>query len=149
VATASCRRLHSINHPILDNGKCWFAFIDADEYDLDYVVICHRIRELKFPLLPFISKSTGLHLGVVFKEQAEAAKVIPSLKYMAQRLGLKDYEVFPSSPTIEASGNTRAVAMPYGAQWDVLPEQSLLTGHGGNVPADVELRGAALLALSR
>jgi hypothetical protein len=116
--------------PLLDNGTCWFAVIDADEYELDYVTICHRIRELEFPLLPFISKSAGLHLFVVFKEPAEAAQVIPSLKYMAIRLGLKHFEIFPSSPTIEASGNTRAVAMPYGAQWDVLPEQSLLTGHG-------------------
>jgi hypothetical protein len=118
--------------PLLDNGTCWFAVIDADEYELDYITICHRIRDLKFPLLPFVSKSGGLHLFVVFKEPAEAATVILALKYMAQRLGLKDYEVFPSSPTIEASGNTRAVAMPYGAQWDVLPEQSLLTGHGNS-----------------
>jgi hypothetical protein len=116
--------------PRLDNGMCWFAVIDADEYELDYVEICHRIRDLKFPLLPFISKSAGLHVCVVFKEPAEAARVIPSLEYMAIRLGLKHFEIFPSSATVEPGENTRAVAMPYGAQWDVLPEQSLLIGHG-------------------
>jgi hypothetical protein len=116
--------------PLLDDGKCWFAVLDADEYDLDYIEICHRIADNKFPLRPFVSKSCGLHLFVVFKEPVEAARVIPALRYMAQRLGLKDFEIFPSSAEVEAGGNTRAVAMPYGAQWDVLPEQSLLTGHG-------------------
>jgi hypothetical protein len=47
-------------------------------------------------------------------------------------IGLKNFEIFPSSATVEPEKNTRAVAMPYGAQWEVLPEQSLLTGHGNS-----------------
>jgi hypothetical protein len=102
--------------PLLDNGTCWFACIDADEYDLSYVEICERIRDLQFPLFPFVSKSGGLHLVVFFKEPVRAELVISALKYMAVRLGLKNFEVFPSSATVKEGENTRAVAMPYGAQ---------------------------------
>ena len=118
--------------PLLDNGTCWFACIDADEYDLDYIEICHRITREKFPLLPMVSKSAGLHLCIFFKEPANAELVISSLKYMAARLGLKKFEIFPTSAKVDAEQgkNTRAVSMPYGPTWDLLAPQNLLTGHG-------------------
>src|SRR6516225_11404109 len=85
--------------PLLSDGTCWFACIDYDKYELDYIKICHDIAALKFPLLPVVSKSAGLHLFVFFKEPVKAELVIPALHYWAARLGFekKDYEVFPTS----------------------------------------------------
>jgi AAA domain len=124
--------------PRLDNGMCWFACIDADEYNLDYHAICERISDLKFPLLPVVSKSSGLHLFIFFKEPVPAEQVIPALRFMAMRLRLKDYDVFPSSAEVDGGGNTRAVSMPYGAQWNDgngngLPEQHALNFAGNPV----------------
>ena len=45
--------------PLLDNGTCWFACIDADEYEIDYVEICERIDRLKLPLIAVVSKSAA------------------------------------------------------------------------------------------
>jgi hypothetical protein len=115
--------------PLLDDGKCLFACIDIDEYNLDYGAICKRIDNLKLPLIPCVSKSAGLHLFVLFKEPVPAELVIPALRLWATQLGLKGFEVFPTSAG--ADKLTRAVAMPYGPTWDALPEQHFL-GPTGN-----------------
>jgi len=117
--------------PLLSDGTCWFACIDYDKYELDYIKICHDIDRSKFPLLPVISKSGGLHLFVFFKEPVRAELIVPALHYWAARLGFekKDYEVFPTSTGEDKS--TRAISMPYGDRFvDALPEQSALAGHG-------------------
>src|SRR5262249_52609785 len=110
--------------PLLENGTCCFACIDYDKYELDYIKICHDIAASKFPLLPAVSKSCGLHLFVFFKEPVKAELVIPALHYWAARLrlGKRDYEVFPTSAGEDKF--TRAISMPYGNTFDVLPEQS-------------------------
>src|SRR5262245_26663212 len=56
--------------------------------------------------------------------------MIPALHYWAARLRLekRDYEVFPTSAGEDKF--TRAISMPYGNTFDVLPEQSALAGHG-------------------
>jgi hypothetical protein len=69
--------------PLLDNGKCLFACIDCDEYELEYPEICQRIYRLKFPLIACVSKSCGLHLFVFFKELVPAELVIPALRVVA------------------------------------------------------------------
>jgi hypothetical protein len=110
--------------PLLDNGTCWFACIDADEYDINKVDICQRIKNLNLPLLPVVSKSSGLHLFVFFKEPIRAELIIPALRIWTSRLGLKKFEIFPTS-----SGEdhlSRAVSMPYGATWDQFPDQCAL-----------------------
>jgi hypothetical protein len=111
--------------PLLDDGTCWFACIDVDQYDVNHVDICHHIKNLKLPLLPVVSKSQGLHLFVFFKEPVKAELIIPALRIWASRLGLKKFEIFPTSSGEDRL--TRAVSMPYGATWDVLPTQCALS----------------------
>jgi AAA domain len=116
--------------PLLDDGTCALACIDADEYDLDYIEICERINRWKLPFIAVVSKSTGLHIFVFFKEPVPAKLIIPILRYWASRLRLKKFEIFPTNDG--TSGEfSRAIAMPYGATWDVLPEQSA-RNEGGN-----------------
>jgi hypothetical protein len=116
--------------PLLNDGTCYFAGIDVDEYELDYHQICRSIETHKFPLLAFVSKSGGLHLFVFFKEPTPATIIVPCLHYMAKQLGLKKYEIFPSSPTTKPGEYTKAINMPYGNTWDLLPEQHMLSSSG-------------------
>jgi len=116
--------------PLLEDGTCWFACIDYDVYEIEYHKICSRIKDLKFPLLPIVSKSGGLHLFVFFNEPVKAELVIPVLHSMATRLGFMkgEYEVFPTS-----SGEnkfTRGVSMPYGNTFNVMPRQNVLSESG-------------------
>ena len=115
--------------PLLDNGKCLFACIDVDEYDLDYIDICDRIDRQKLPLIPCVSKSTGLHIFVFFKQPVPAELARPALRTWATQLRLTKFEIFPTSTGEDKL--TRAVAMPYGATWNALPEQCALSS-GGN-----------------
>jgi hypothetical protein len=130
--------------PRLDNGMCWFACIDYDRYQIDYQQICQHIRDFNLPLLPLVSKSSGLHLFIFFREPVSADQAIRALHYMAGKLGFAkgEYEIFPTSAN--GSEFCRAVAMPYGAQWDVLPEQCYLTGHGNQ-----QLLGTFIAAAER
>jgi hypothetical protein len=124
--------------PLLDNGTCGFACVDADEYDISYIEICERIDRLKLPFIAVASKSGGLHLFVFFKEPVPAKLIIPILKYWASRLGLKKFEIFPTNDG--SSGNfSRAVAMPYGATWNALAEQNALNGIGNAMLLDAFL----------
>jgi hypothetical protein len=110
--------------PLLEDGTCWFACIDLDQYELDYRKIYDLIQDYKFPLLPVVSKNAGLHLFVFFKEPVSADLVRPVLHHMAIRLGFKKYEVFPTSAGEDKF--TRAISMPYGNTWDQLAHQHAL-----------------------
>ena len=124
--------------PLLDNGTCGFACVDADEYDISYIEISERIDRLKLPFIAVASKSGGLHLFVFFKEPVPAKLIVPVLKYWATRLGLKKFEIFPTNDG--SSGNfSRAVAMPYGATWNALAEQNALNGIGNAMLLDAFL----------
>ena len=124
--------------PLLDNGACWFGCIDVDEYDTSYVDVCDRIDRLKLPLLPCVSKSTGLHIFAFFQKPVPAELVRPALRTWATQLRLKEFEIFPTNDG--TSGEfSRAIAMPYGATWNVLPEQNALNGLGNAILLDTFL----------
>jgi hypothetical protein len=102
--------------PLLDDNTCWFGCIDGDDYETNLVELCGRIDDWKLPLIPVRSKSGGPHLLMFCKEPISAERVIPVLHYLAKKLGLKKYEIFPSSAKVDAEygENTRAISMPYG-----------------------------------
>jgi hypothetical protein len=117
--------------PLLDDGTCWFACIDVDEYDINTVEICVRIYDWKLPLIPVRSKSGGLHLFIFFKEPISAERVIPALYYLAQKLGLKKYEIFPTRAKVEPGEFSRGISMPYGPTWDKVSSQNGMLAAGG------------------
>jgi hypothetical protein len=116
--------------PLLEDGTCWFACIDYDVYEVDYGKICSRIKDLKFPLLPIVSKSGGLHLFICFKAPVRAELLIPVLHSIAARLGFMkgEYEIFPTSTG--ENKFTRGVSMPYGNTFNVMPGQNVLSESG-------------------
>jgi hypothetical protein len=117
--------------PLLDDNTCWFGCIDGDDYETNIIELCHKIDDWKLPLILVRSKSGGPHLFLFCKEPVRAAQLIKVLHYLAKKLGLKKYEIFPSSATVEPGKFSRGIAMPYGPTWDKTEEQTGMHGHGG------------------
>lgn len=100
--------------PILPNNKCLFGVIDIDDYNLDVTKYINIIYKFDLPLVPFYSKSKGLHLYMFFSEEVVAAEVISLLQTLRKILGLpKDTEVFPKQRTIPADGLGNWINLPY------------------------------------
>ena len=117
--------------PLLDNNTCWCGCIDGDDYDTNIIELCNKINDWKLPLIPVRSKSGGPHLLMVCKEPVSAELIRKVLHYLAQKLGLKKYEIFPSSDKVEPGEFSRGIAMPYGPTWDKTYEQTGLYPRGG------------------
>ena len=104
--------------PLLDNGTCGFACVDADEYEIDYSEICERIDRLK---LPFIAVAARARLApfVFFEEPVPAKLIVPVLEYWAARLGLKKFEIFPTNDGSRETfhGQWRCPMAGHGMRW--------------------------------
>lgn len=101
--------------PIREDNTCSWGSIDYDVYDVSLVDIVIKVQQLKYPLVPCISKSGGLHLFAFFKEPELAADVIAVLRDAAASLGMADCEIFPKQNRILAERNDLGnwMVMPY------------------------------------
>jgi hypothetical protein len=90
--------------PLTTEGECRFGVIDIDVYDADLNTYIEAIERNNFPLVPFRSKSGGLHIYAFFKQAVNAKPVIDMMQNMIILLGLDLYikqklnkiiEVFP------------------------------------------------------
>jgi len=90
--------------PINEQGKCNFGVIDVDVYDADLDAYIFAIEKNNFPLIPFRSKSGGLHIYLFLKHETEAKTVIELLQSMSSVLAIDLYvkrklnrilEIFP------------------------------------------------------
>ncbi len=110
--------------PIMANNKAYFGVIDIDIYkevhELDTYI--KAIENNNFPLIPFRSKSGGLHLYLFFKKPVPAKKVIEVLNKFAQLLGLtllvknvtnKMLEVFPKQHILRKNSIGNWINLPY------------------------------------
>lgn len=100
--------------PISDDNTCKFAAIDIDIYDLDFLTVENKIKELKLPLVMCRTKSGGLHLYLFLKEPAPASEVRPIVTQWAIALGFPGVEIFPKQDHLagpEDVGNW--INMPY------------------------------------
>lgn len=100
--------------PLMPDNKVRFMAIDVDVYPLDphkYINICKRAR---LPLVPFRSKSGGLHLYLFFSEDVLCDKAMPLIQNMRQILGLKpDCEVFPKQTRLFGESVGNWINIPY------------------------------------
>jgi D5 N terminal like len=100
--------------PIDENGECRWGCIDIDEYDADVLAIVERAELARLPLVPCRSKSGGLHLFLFLKKTHPAGAVIPVLRDMAMRIGLKEStEIFPKQHLLIGDKVGNWLAMPY------------------------------------
>ena len=100
--------------PIDDENRCIFSAIDVDDYVSNHEEFVKSIYENKIPLMPFKSKSGGLHLYLFFEERVKASFVIQQLKRFLAVLGLpSDTEIFPKQTMIKKDSFGSFLNLPY------------------------------------
>lgn len=103
--------------PVNVEGTCKFAVIDIDYYKPLIKRVLYFIREYQLPLLPFRSKSGGLHLYIFFKKSISAHSARDLLKQIVYFFSLEDLygkgkvEIFPKQDKAEGFGS--AITLPY------------------------------------
>lgn len=108
--------------PIDSAGDCKFAVIDLDVYDSNLDAYIEAIERNNFPLIPFKSKSGGLHLYLFLKQTVNAKAVIDIMQSMVIVLGLDMYvktklnriiEVFPKQHKMSDGTIGNWINLPY------------------------------------
>lgn len=105
--------------PINNEGKCYFAVLDIDCYDKRTKKMLQFIQEYNLPLLPFRSKSGGLHVYVFFAKSVTARKARETLSEISYCFCLDDIygkskvEIFPKQDSIKEGGFGSCVTLPY------------------------------------
>ena len=88
--------------PINEENKCKWGAIDIDTYPFDHLKLIKKIRENKFPLIVFRSKSGGAHVYCFTKQFVAASLMRQKLQLMASALGYAKAEIFPKQSKVMA-----------------------------------------------
>jgi len=108
--------------PISEDSKCFFSAIDIDIYNEDMITFIEAIDKHKFPLVPFKSKSGGLHLYSFFKQAQSPKEAVKIMKSMASILAIDTYvknktnrtvEIFPKQTKLRDGEIGNAINLPY------------------------------------
>lgn len=108
--------------PVTSDGEARFGVIDIDVYDTDLTAYIEALEEHDFPLVPFKSKSGGLHLYVFMRQAVAAKSVVDVLNRMVTALSLDIYikhklnrliEIFPKQTKIAVGGVGSWINLPY------------------------------------
>ena len=102
--------------PINEQNKCQWACIDIDLYNgFDHKELIRKIREYKFPLIVFRSKSGGAHVFLFTATFTPAALFRNKLKDMAAKLGYANAEIFPKQNKVDMQkgGTGSFLNLPY------------------------------------
>jgi hypothetical protein len=101
--------------PINKESNCKFGAIDVDIYENDKLLsrIVRTIHEYSLPIVPFSSKSGGLHLFLFFQDWTSAKAVRYWLRQFSMILMLPDKtEIFPKQERL-TSGTGNWINLPY------------------------------------
>ncbi len=108
--------------PINEDSKCKFAVIDIDVYNQSFEPYLNAIERHNFPLVPFYSKSGGLHIYVFFKTFVKVTDAVQRLTNIARILGItlfvKKYkkeslEIFPKQLKLANGQVGNWINLPY------------------------------------
>lgn len=100
--------------PIRSDNTCVFSVIDVDVYGEDHKRVLSVIKKTGLPLIPFRSKSGGLHLYVFWETPIKAKDAIELMKAMRRVLMLdKKTEIFPKQTYIKADNVGNWINLPY------------------------------------
>ena len=103
--------------PVNAEGKCFFGVLDIDYYRPKIQRVLHFIREYQLPLLPFRSKSGGLHVYLMVSKPVSAKTMRETLNQINYYFSLDmiygkgKVEVFPKQDKAEGFGSS--VTLPY------------------------------------
>ena len=76
--------------PIRDDNTCNWGVIDVDKYNIKHEELISLIRKRNYPLVPYRSKSNGLHLILHIDGLVEASSMRKKLIEIASDLGIND-----------------------------------------------------------
>lgn len=114
--------------PINEDGNCTFAAIDIDQYDginchkdgksLDIAKLAGLVTSNGLPLVPFSTKSDGIHLYWFLDEPTPAHIVRDTLKVYAKTLGLPTsgkgaVEIFPKQDKLSDGEGGSGINLPF------------------------------------
>jgi len=102
--------------PINKEKKCNFSVIDIDEYTSKKEMenIIKILYKNNFPLLPFKSKSGGLHLYIFWENPIQAKRAKNIMLSFLPLLGLKhDTEIFPKQVDLANDSVGSFINLPY------------------------------------
>jgi hypothetical protein len=108
--------------PVTEGGYCRFAAIDIDIYDDDLSMYIGAVERGNFPLVPFLSKSGGLHLYMFFRQNTPAGKAVEIMRKLSFLLSIDSLvknkqkgtvEVFPKQVKLKAGESGSFINLPY------------------------------------
>ena len=127
--------------PVKSDGKCFFGVIDIDYYKSNIRKVLDFINNYQLPLLPFRSKSGGLHCYLMLTKAVTARqmrKALEQIVYMfslSELYGKNKVEIFPKQDKAEGFGS--AITLPY---FNVGNEYTyLIDAEGNKVPFEEAL----------
>lgn len=103
--------------PVNAEGKCYFGVIDIDFYKSKIRKVLNFIKEYQLPLLPFRSKSGGLHVYLTLSKAVSAKTMRETLNQIVYYFSLDmlygkaKVEIFPKQDKAEGFGSS--VTLPY------------------------------------
>ncbi len=107
--------------PLTAKNECYFSVIDIDFYT-DKEILKHVVRMLhkyEIPLIPFRSKSGGLHLYAFYKDPVDAAEAKETMQSIVSSLCLEHtipkegaVEVFPLQTKAIAGRKSHTINVP-------------------------------------
>jgi hypothetical protein len=93
---------------------CNFSVLDVDIYGRDLNHIVDLIYKYNMPLVPFRTKSGGLHLYIFYAMPVKAVRAIQYMNYFKQVLGLDEKtEIFPKQATLNNGKVGNWINLPY------------------------------------
>lgn len=129
--------------PVDSNGKCNFGAIDIDVYKGKIRKMLGIIREYQLPLIPFRSKSGGLHCYLMLSKSATAKTIRDTLSLIIKVFSLdkmygeEKVEVFPKQDRVTDEGMGNGLTLPYFNAEE--PYTYLLDLDGNEVPFEEAL----------
>lgn len=129
--------------PVTTDGKCRTAVIDIDYYKGKIRKMLDIIRDYQLPLVPFRSKSGGLHCylflsrGVSAKTIRDTLSLIIKVFSLDKMYGEEKVEVFPKQDKVTEDGFGNAITLPYFNAEE--PYTYLLDLDGNEVPFEEAL----------
>jgi hypothetical protein len=124
--------------PINADNKVTFSVLDVDVYKTNHTHIIKAIYDNAFPILPFRSKSGGLHLYIFYRTPVSAKDSVAVLHNFRSALGLpKNTETFPKQTILKPDQIGNWINLPYFNCYET--ERYLYDENGEPVPFEMAL----------
>ena len=129
--------------PVITDGQCLFGVLDIDYYKGKIRKMLDIIRDYQLPLVPFRSKSGGLHCylflsrGVSAKTIRDTLNLIIKVFSLDKMYGEEKVEVFPKQDKVTEDGFGSSITLPYFNAEE--PYTYLLDLDGNEVPFEEAL----------